>query len=630
MKRLYKDSLFEALGQILLFLGQGLLKLRYVNKKDLIYIVSSIVSTTLIVKTQDIYIHTKSLMYIIALIVIFLAATLHKIEKKSFIDKFYRAGLIENSRMIPNYYHTRNKKGNKVVRIGIQVPITKVISKLSFLSKMLNFNIIDINMRSKYLLGYKCIDITLSKENSPYKLLLLEKLYLALYRLIDDIKNIEHKEELTTFLITFNSEKTFKTVKNFENELMHRCKKNEGELIVNSHLRKDYCIVIKKNLKFEMDFLKLYENNKNTKKTIPWIAGYNENSGALEIFDLKDFIHLIIAGASGNGKSNVIHTILLSILLFDKEDVEFYIMDPKINEFKSYRSLKNIKYFNDFDSISRAIKGNVQEMKKRNKLIEKDDYIRDIDGYNKKYTINKMKYRLIIIDEIADLMLNPDKKLVDEFSDNINKLAQTSRNIGFRLILSTQNPTKDVLKKFIKANIQSRVAMGTSNKTDSRTILDNNMASEIESPGKFVLQFNKKNAFYYSPFIPDKVLVDALNYIKQHSRSYLESENNVPALISSSETLREKISQGVKVEIDNSKTLYNFYINLQQTNNILPIKKEIKQYTNLSDHQLRKLNEELKQQGLLKLIDNKKLKVIDIDNELEVKRLKKTTDKGRC
>jgi hypothetical protein len=536
------------------------------------------------------------------------------------------SGIINSEdKAIPKYYHSRIQKNIKVVKIGKTVPINNIISKVHTLSKMLNYNIIDIKMISKYINGYSYIKIYLSRnDNIPEKLILLSRLYSSLFYLINDINNLTYKEDLAKFIITFNSQKSFKTIKSLENELIHRIKKSEGDLKINSHLKKDYEIIINKTISFESNFLKIAEKNKAilNKKDIPFIAGYKEGLGRLDIFDLKDFIHLIIAGSSGNGKSNILHTILLSILLSDKE-IEIVICDPKRNEFKAYRSLKNVQYYNNHDDIIRVIKEQVIEMNNRNKKIEIDDYIRDIDSYNKKYTVNKMKYRIIIIDEIADIILNPDKKIVDEFSNNLSKLAQLSRSIGFRLILSTQNPTKEVLKKFIKANIQSRIALGTSNKTDSRTILDNHLASEIDMPGKFVLQFQKKNDIYYSPFVQDNVLVESLNYIKQHSQFYGVKNNKTLEVIEDKLGLREKIIKGERVEIDNSQHLYKFYINLNLTNNILPVKKEIKQYTNLSDHQLRKLHDELKTQGLLKLIDNQKLKVIDVNNELEVKRLKK-------
>lgn len=616
---------FKIIGYIIQFsvlnMIRGFIKLRYYKISDSIHILLSIFIPLTVLNRYDIDIWIKSLICIISLI--FISGIVFSIEKLWVLNAFYKAGLIpENGRKL-KFYYLRSNGDLKVCCIGMTIPHDKIISKLTFLSKMLNYNIIDINVKSKFKFGYQ--EMILSKQLAmPSKYILLERLYYTLFYIIDDIKHLEYKEELTRFIVTFDSKKSYKTVKLIEDELIHRCKKSEGDILIKSHFLRDYQIVIKKDVKFENDFLKLFENNKSSvkSKSIPWIAGYKENSGQLNIFDLREFIHLIIAGASGNGKSNLIHTILLSILLSDAE-IEIVICDPKRNEFKAYRNLKNIKYYNDFDSIVKAIKENVREMNRRNKVIEPEEYIRDIEGYNRKHTVNQIKYRIIVIDEIADLILNPDKSLVDEFSDNLSKLAQLSRSVGMRLLLSTQNPTKDVLKKFIKANIQTRAALGTSNKTDSRTILDNNMASEIDLPGKFVLQLNKENSFYYSPYIPDKSLVEILNYIKQHSHVWGENKNKTLELINDSIALREKFLRGERVEIDNSKHLYKFYINLNLTNNILPVKKEIQDITGLSDHMIRKLHDELKTQGLLRLVDNQKLKVVDIENELEVRRLKK-------
>jgi len=619
---LFLNLIWDITKFLVVMVFRGLIKLRYIRISDLIYILISIGVPSTILHDKNISIQIKSLIVIITPIVV--SGLLYSIDRAVLIKAFNRAGL-KGDKL--RYFHTRYENDNKVCCIGLSIPNDKIISRTTFLSQMLNYNIIDINVKSK-LGKFRYQEIILSKKQSvPKTLILLERLYYTLFSLIDDINDLEYTEELTKINVSFNSEKLYRTVKSFENELSHRCKISENNLSIDSHFIKDYQIKIKKDIKFENDLLKLYKDNKSEvdSKTIPWISGYKESNGALKIHDLKSFIHLIIAGASGNGKSNILHTLLLSILLSDKE-IEIIICDPKRNEFKAYKKFKNIQYYNSHESIVKAIKQQVVEMNSRNKKIEPDEYIRDIDGYNKKYTVNKMKYRVIIIDEIADIILNPDKKIVAEFSDALSQLTQLSRSIGFRLVLSTQNPTKEVLKKFIKANIQSRVALGTSNKTDSRTILDNNLASEIEMPGKFVLQFGKDNSFHYSPFVADKDLVEILNYINQHSEFYGVKSNKTLEVIEDKAGLREKILKGERVEIDNSKHLYKFYINLNLTNNILPVKKEIQEMTGLSEHMIRKLHDELKKQGLLSLIDNQKLKVIDINNELEVKRLKKEGD----
>jgi hypothetical protein len=118
-------------------------------------------------------------------------------------------------------------------------------------------------------------------------------------------------------------------------------------------------------------------------------------------------------------------------------------------------------------------------------------------------------------------------------------------------------------------------------------------------------------------------MVEIFNYIENHSGNYGLRNESKQGVDKDLVRLRSKTINLEENKILNSKDLYYFYINLHQTNNILPVKKEIKKLTGLSDHNLRKLNDELKQQNLLKLLDNQKLQVIDFEDELNKKRIKK-------
>ncbi len=202
-------------------------------------------------------------------------------------------------------------------------------------------------------------------------------------------------------------------------------------------------------------------------------------AGAPIICDLAKMPHLLIAGATGSGKSVCVNTIINSLLYrCSPKDVRLILIDPKVVELQCYNNIPHllIPVVTDPHKASGALAWAVGEMMDRYKKFEGAG-VRAIDGYNESLPKGeeKMPRIVIIIDELADLMLTC-KKDVDE---RICRLAQLARAAGIHLIVATQRPSVDVITGTIKANIPSRIAFKVSSNVDSRTILDRQGAEQL-------------------------------------------------------------------------------------------------------------------------------------------------------
>lgn len=198
-------------------------------------------------------------------------------------------------------------------------------------------------------------------------------------------------------------------------------------------------------------------------------------TGVPVVADLTKMPHLLIAGATGSGKSVCLNTIIISMLYKARpEQVRFVMIDPKVVELSVYNDIPHLlmPVVTDPKKSSLALRNMVKEMGRRYELFA-EDKVRDIAAYNTLITegggdAETLPYIVVIIDELADLMLVAP----GEVEDSIARLAQMSRAAGIHLVIATQRPSVDVLTGIIKANITSRVAFTVSSQVDSRTILD--------------------------------------------------------------------------------------------------------------------------------------------------------------
>lgn len=197
-------------------------------------------------------------------------------------------------------------------------------------------------------------------------------------------------------------------------------------------------------------------------------------SGQPIVGNLARMPHLLVAGATGSGKSVCINGIITSILYKAKpNEVKFLMIDPKMVELNVYNGIPHLlaPVVTDPRRASLALKKIVVEMEKRYELFSKSS-TRNIEGYNAMLsetgTAAPLPYYVVIVDELADLMM----VAANDVEDSICRLAQMARAAGIHLIIATQRPSVDVITGVIKANIPSRIAFGVSSQVDSRTILD--------------------------------------------------------------------------------------------------------------------------------------------------------------
>ncbi|HNW36011.1 MAG TPA: DNA translocase FtsK, partial [Candidatus Ozemobacteraceae bacterium] len=195
--------------------------------------------------------------------------------------------------------------------------------------------------------------------------------------------------------------------------------------------------------------------------------------------NLVDMPHLLIAGATGAGKSVCINTIIASILFQARPDqVKMVMIDPKRVELSTYNGIPHLiaPVVTDPKKASAALLWAIEEMMRRYELMETCG-VRNIAGYNDELprlrkeldsSLEPMPYLLIIIDELADLMMTASA----EVEGSICRLAQMARAVGIHLIIATQRPSVDVLTGIIKANLPTRIAFYVASQIDSRTILD--------------------------------------------------------------------------------------------------------------------------------------------------------------
>ncbi len=249
-------------------------------------------------------------------------------------------------------------------------------------------------------------------------------------------------------------------------------------------------------------------------------------AGQPVITDIAKMPHLLIAGATGSGKSVCINTLIMSILYKAKpEDVRLIMIDPKVVELSVYNGIPHlfIPVVTDPKKASGALNWAVSEMTDRyNKFAEYN--VRDIRGYNEKIAqMNavpgsdapaKMPQIVIIVDELADLMMVAP----GEVEDAICRLAQLARAAGIHLIIATQRPSVNVITGLIKANMPSRIAFSVSSGVDSRTILDMNGAEKLLGKGDMLFkpQDYQKPARLQGSFVSDKEVSDVVAFLKEH------------------------------------------------------------------------------------------------------------------
>ena len=296
------------------------------------------------------------------------------------------------------------------------------------------------------------------------------------------------------------------------------------------------------------------DNFKNSKSKIAFAVG-KDISGQVIVTDIAKMPHLLIAGATGSGKSVCINTIIMSILYkADPKDVKLIMVDPKVVELSIYNGIPHllIPVVTDPKKAAGALHWAVAEMTDRYQKFAEAN-VRDLKGYNAKIDElpdgedkpEKLPQIVIIVDELADLMM----VAASDVEESICRLAQLARACGIHLIIATQRPSVNVITGLIKANMPSRIAFAVTSGIDSRTILDMNGAEKLLGKGDMLFdpQGVPKPLRVQGAFVSDKEVADVVAYIKE--------ENGQVSYNSSVEEQMNSIESGnTTVSIDSGQT----------------------------------------------------------------------------
>ena len=252
---------------------------------------------------------------------------------------------------------------------------------------------------------------------------------------------------------------------------------------------------------------------------IEFVVG-KDISGNNIVADMKDMPHLLVAGATGSGKSVCINSIITSFLYKAKpSELKLIMIDPKMVELGNYNGIPHMltPVVTDPRKAARALAIAVDEMEKRYELFSKE-YVKDLGSYNDKMRHEK-RYAdckpeiIIIIDELADLMMAAP----NDVENAICRLAQKARAAGMHLIVATQRPSVDVVTGLIKANIPSRIAFTTTSSIDSRTILDTTGAEKLLGKGDMLFSPVGATKPYrvQGPFISAEEIEKVIKFVKK-------------------------------------------------------------------------------------------------------------------
>lgn len=281
---------------------------------------------------------------------------------------------------------------------------------------------------------------------------------------------------------------------------------------------------------------------KNSASNVSFAVG-RDIAGRCVVADVAKMPHLLIAGATGSGKSVCINTLIMSILYKASPDqVRLIMVDPKVVELSVYNGIPHlmIPVVTDPKKAAGALNWAVAEMTRRYQAFA-EHQVRDMKGYNEKVSQlepdengNKpdtMPQIVIIVDELADLMMVAP----GEVEESICRLAQLARAAGIHLVLATQRPSVNVITGLIKANMPSRIAFSVSSGVDSRTIIDMNGAEKLLGKGDMLFYPSgyQKPVRVQGAFVSDKEVQKVTDYLKDHNGDAAYSQEVVEHMNSS-------------------------------------------------------------------------------------------------
>lgn len=292
--------------------------------------------------------------------------------------------------------------------------------------------------------------------------------------------------------------------------------------------------------------------------------------GNCVVGDLSKMPHVLIAGATGSGKSVCINALIIGLLYkYKPEDVKLLMIDPKVVELSVYNGIPHllIPVVTDPKKAAGALNWAVNEMTKRYKMFA-DNGVRNIEGYNDLYKKGKVQSKLpwivIIIDELSDLMM----VCANDIEDYIGRLAQMARAAGMHLVIATQRPSVDVITGVIKANIPSRISFAVSSQIDSRTILDSSGAEKLLGKGDMLFYpvGEAKPLRIQGAFISEEEVEKVVDFIKNERQEPMEYKEEIIEEINNNKLSSEKsddeedelLNEAINIVVDSGNASTSF------------------------------------------------------------------------
>ncbi len=262
--------------------------------------------------------------------------------------------------------------------------------------------------------------------------------------------------------------------------------------------------------------------------SLPFALG-KDVAGEVVIKDIARMPHLLVAGATGTGKTVFLNSLILSLLYRNEpSDLRLILIDPKRVEFSTYKELPHLlcPIISDSDKTINVLTWLVEEMERRFKILSGENS-RNIYSYNKKVAKKKEKDKMpsivLIIDELADLMVARGKEL----ESKIVRIAQMARAVGIHLVVATQRPSVEVITGLIKANITSRISFQLPTQTDSRTVLDMSGAEKLLGAGDLLFLSPKrmKPLRVQGPYVSEEEVKSVMDWVEVKMAETLPPED---------------------------------------------------------------------------------------------------------
>ena len=331
------------------------------------------------------------------------------------------------------------------------------------------------------------------------------------------VSNITHGPAITRFEVTIGQGVKVSKVKNLEDDIALAMAATAVRIEAPIPGKRAIGIEIP-NDKTSAVYLRSILETKEFRNSAPMNVGLGKDIPGKPIYcDLARMPHLLIAGATGSGKSVCVNSILMSILCkASPKDVRMILIDPKVVELSVYNGIPHLlmPVVSDMKLATGALKWAVAEMERRYKLFA-EKAVRNMEGYNNCLEVDEepLPLILIIIDELADLMAVAK----NEVEVQIGRLAAMARAAGMHMIIATQRPSVDVITGVIKSNVPSRIAFSVASGVDSRTILDSYGAEKLLGRGDMLYAplTAPKPVRGQGAFVSDDEVEKAVDYLKQ-------------------------------------------------------------------------------------------------------------------